>query len=108
MRRSVWIQLIILSFAFFENEINAQENNKDSISFSWETYDFGIVERGRTVYCHLTVSNNSDTVILLDTIINECSCLKIKSKTKIIKPFQSIVLEFCWNTSKKKEGENCL
>ncbi|MCK3683293.1 DUF1573 domain-containing protein [Maribellus sp. YY47] len=106
MKRIAGILIILLTFSCSggknQQEKSAEKTTSDektTVAFDQEVYDFGTLKAGEIVVCTFTFTNTGNTDYLIDSIDTECGCISVQFPREAVKPGQTGNIEIEFDSS---------
>ena len=100
------ILLLSIFFIFLSSMTEGQIRVNRTIECSWLEYDFGEIKAGETVFNDLIIKNISAQSLIVEHVINGCSCVSAEINRKKIRPGKQATISIRFNTKGKPLGEN--
>lgn len=105
MGRTRYKFLLSIFLIYFCNSVYCQNNINNTIECSWLEYDYGVLNIGETASCTLVIKNISEHRLIIEHIINGCSCISAEINKKCLRPKRKAQIEIRFNSDGKHPGE---
>jgi len=100
--------ILIVLFAFSCSGRKKQEDKttekstteeKTTVSFDQDIYDFGTLKAGEIMVCTFTLTNTGKADYKIENIETECGCITVQFPQEVIKPGQTGNIEIEFDSS---------